>query len=419
MNIIKLILMFKRQNVIKNKNNKILNIKKFEISKKLYIIFLFLIIIYMYFFDSVTSLFFSKEEKELKYDWRKNTQNLIDKQISILNGQLFEEFERDYNRCKFYFALQDYDEKGNLTYKNEMKEQLIQKFSNRYEKDFRYVKNIAVNRPFSFGNQIIAINNIIYYCEILGIKNIYFNSKVDFYLKNDTITDKVHIWIIPEDKYDCSSRETYCGELFVNFFFPVEFKPKRRSLILKDEIKRNLPQVKINKDDLYIYIRAGDSFYSNVRNGYIPSPYCFYERIITKFKFNDIYIISIDDKHPAIGKLISNFPKIKHQKNSVKTDIALLMNAYNLANSMSSFTQSAISFNDNLENLFDYEAYKASEALLHFHYDIDKLNKKFNVYRMKPSENYLRNIYNWCNTQEQRQLILEENCINDFVKTIY
>ena len=130
-------------------------------------------------------------------------------------------------------------------------------------------------------------------------------------------------------------------------------------------------------------------------------------------------MVSIDDKHPAIGKLMSTFPKIKHQLKNVKTDIALLMNAYNLANSMSSFTQVAISFNDNLENLFDYEAYKASEALLHFHYDIDKLNKKFNVYRMKPSENYLRNIYNWCNTEEQKKLILEENCINDLIKTIY
>ena len=373
----------------------------------------------MYIFVSGNFLLFSKKENESNYDWRKNTQELIDKQISILNGILFQEFQDDYNNCKFYFTFRDYDEKGNLTYKNEMKEQLIQKFSNRYEKDFRYVKNIAINKPFSFGNQISAINNIIYYCEILGIKNIYFNSKEDFYLKNDTVTDKIHIWIIPEDKYDCSSKETFCGQLFINFFYPVEFKPKRRSLILKDEIKRNLPQVKINKDDLYIYIRAGDSFYSNVRNGYIPSPYCFYERIITKFKFNDIYIISIDDKHPAIGKLMSTFPKIKHQSKNVKTDIALLMNAYNLANSMSSFTQAAISFNDNLENLFDYEAYKASEALLHFHYDIDKLNRRFNVYRMKPSENYLRNIYNWCNTQEQRKLILEENCINDFVKTIY
>ena len=410
---------FKRKNVTRNKKHKKSDIKKKKISKILYIIFLFLINIYMYIFVSGNFLLFSKKENESNYDWRKNTQELIDKQISILNGKLFEEFERDYNRCKFYFTFRDYDEKGNLTYKNEMKEQLIQKFSNRYEKDFRYVKNIAINKPFSFGNQISAINNIIYYCEILGIKNIYFNSKEDFYLKNDTVTDKIHIWIIPKDKYDCSSKETFCGQLFINFFYPVEFKPKRRSLILKDEIKRNLPQVKINKDDLYIYIRAGDSFYSNVRNGYIPSPYCFYERIITKFKFNDIYIISIDDKHPAIGKLMSTFPKIKHQSKNVKTDIALLMNAYNLANSMSSFTQVAISFNDNLENLFDYEAYKASEALLHFHYDIDKLNRRFNVYRMKPSENYLRNIYNWCNTQEQRQLILEENCINDFVKTIY
>ena len=410
---------FKRKNVTRNKKHKKSDIKKKKISKILYIIFLFLINIYMYIFVSGNFLLFSKKENESNYDWRKNTQELIDKQISILNGKLFEEFERDYNRCKFYFTFRDYDEKGNLTYKNEMKEQLIQKFSNRYEKDFRYVKNIAINKPFSFGNQISAINNIIYYCEILGIKNIYFNSKEDFYLKNDTVTDKIHIWIIPEDKYDCSSKETFCGQLFINFFYPVEFKPKRRSLILKDEIKRNLPQVKINKDDLYIYIRAGDSFYSNVRNGYIPSPYCFYERIITKFKFNDIYIISIDDKHPAIGKLMSTFPKIKHQSKNVKTDIALLMNAYNLANSMSSFTQVAISFNDNLENLFDYEAYKASEALLHFHYDIDKLNRRFNVYRMKPSENYLRNIYNWCNTQEQRRLILEENCINDFVKTIY
>jgi hypothetical protein len=31
-------------------------------------------------------------------------------------------------------------------------------------------------------------------------------------------------------------------------------------LILKEEIKNNLQKLKINKEDLYIYIRAGDSF---------------------------------------------------------------------------------------------------------------------------------------------------------------
>ena len=70
----------------------------------------------------------------------------------------------------------------------------------------------------------------------------------------------------------------------------------------------------------------------------------------TKFKFNDIYIISVDNKSPVIEKLLKNFPNIKHKLNPIKLDIAMLVNAYNLANSVSSFTQAAISFNDNLEN---------------------------------------------------------------------
>ena len=97
----------------------------------------------------------------------------------------------------------------------------------------------------------------------------------------------------------------------------------------------------------------------------------------------------------------------------------MLINAYNLVNSVSSFTQATISFNDNLENLFEYEVYKIIASILHFHYDIDKLNKRFNVYRMKPSENYFVKMYRWKNTDEQRKLLFEEKCKIDFVKTKY
>ena len=187
---------------------------------------------------------------------------------------------------------------------------------------------------------------------------------------------------------------------------------------MKNEIHKNLPQIKVNKNDLYIYIRAGDSFHKN-GNEYSPSPYCFYERVITKFKFNDIYLISKDDESPIIGRLISNFPNIKHKLNDLKLDIAMLVNAYNFVNSVSSFTQATISFNDNLQNLFDYEIYKVMAGIYHYHYDIDKLNKRFNIYRMKPSENYFRKMYRWKNTEEQRNLLFEENCINDFIKTEY
>ena len=191
---------------------------------------------------------------------------------------------------------------------------------------------------------------------------------------------------------------------------------KRRSLILKDELKRFLPKVKLNKKDLIIYIRSDDSFGPKGCE-YTPCPFCFYEKIIKKFEFKDIYIIAKNDKSPVIGKLLSKFRKIKYQLNSVEYALSILCNAYNLANSVSSFTQAAIAFNDNLKNLFEYEIYKISTALLHYHFDIDKLSKKFNVYRMKPSENYFKKLYSWKNTDEQRKLIFDEKCKYDFNKT--
>ena len=345
-----------------------------------------------------------------------NVNELINKHLSVLTGQECDELKRDIGKVQTYMNLKDYDEKENSNNSAEIKEKFIQKFSAKCHKDFRYVKNVVVMKSFCFGNQMIALNNIIYYCEMLGIKNLYLNSQYDFYIKNDIITDKIHISVKSNDSFNCMDKDTFCGQLIGDFYYPEYVRPKRRALILKDEIIKNLPQVQLNKDDLYIYIRAGDLFNPNI-NGYTPAPYCFYERVITKFKFNDIYIISVDDKNPVIGKLISNFPNIKHKFNDVKLDIATLVKAYNLANSVSSFSQVSISFNDNLENLFEYEIYKTYAAILHFHYDIDKLNKKFNIYRMKPSENYFRRMYKWENTEEQRKLLLDENCPNDFIKT--
>ena len=204
----------------------------------------------------------------------------------------------------------------------------------------------------------------------------------------------------------------------LGFFFPIIIKSERRSLILKEEIKRNLPKIKVNKDDLYIYIRSGDSFKIG-GNHYPPSPYCFYQKVIDNFKFNDIYLVSQDDKSPIIGKLLTDYPKIKHKLNSKEIDIATLMNAYNFVNAVSSFSLAAITFNDNLINLFEYEQYQLGQAIIHFHYDIDKLDRIFNIYRMKPSDEYYVKMFAWENTDEQRKLLFEENCKYDFIKTKY
>ena len=182
--------MYKRKNEkrikISKKFKNYINLKKYKrikrynksrlykkkLFKLLFIIFLLFINIYLYYYISKNILIISEEGNELNYDWRKNAKKLIAKQVSILNGQLFQEFQEEIDKCKFYFDFRDYDEKGNLTYKNEIKEELIKIYSIRYNKDFRYIKNIAVNEPFCFGNQMAAINNLVYYCEILEIKNI-------------------------------------------------------------------------------------------------------------------------------------------------------------------------------------------------------------------------------------------------------
>ena len=126
--------------------------------------------------------------------------------------------------------------------------------------------------------------------------------------------------------------------------------------------------------------------------------------------------MSVDDKSPIIGKLMSDYPQIIHEFHSAAEDIATLMNAYNLVNSVSSFAQAAISFNDNILNLWEYDIYKFNDKLYHFHHDLDKLDRTFNIYKMKPSENYSIEMFNWRNEEYQKHLMLEEKCKYDFVE---
>ena len=95
------------------------------------------------------------------------------------------------------------------------------------------------------------------------------------------------------------------------------------------------------------------------------------------------------------------------------------MNAYNLVNSVSSFSYAAINFNDNLINLFEYDFCPLREKIIFFHFDIDLLDRRFYIYRMKPSEEYFRKMFAFKNTDKQRKLLFEENCKYDIIKTKY
>ena len=88
---------------------------KKKLYKLLFIIFLLFINIYFYYFISNNIFINSEEGNESNYDWRKNVQKFIDKQVSILKGQFCREFQSELNKCKSYFNLRDYDEKGKIT----------------------------------------------------------------------------------------------------------------------------------------------------------------------------------------------------------------------------------------------------------------------------------------------------------------
>ena len=297
------------------------------------------------------------------------------------------------------------------------KKLLKDKFSEKFKKNISLVQNIFITKGGCFGNQICCLNNIIFYSEILGIKNLYLNSNIDYlYIKDKVTTDKINVELKQSDQINCQSENTICGHIYFDFFYPLVFKPTARAIILKNEIKRNLPKVNIDENDLYIHIRSGNVFEKN-GNSYSPPPYCFYQKVLNNFKFRKIYLMSMDDKSPIIGKLMSDYPNIIHEFHSTGEDIATLMNAYNLVNSISSFSQEAIFFNDNINNLWEYDFYKITEKIFHFHHDFEKLNREFNIYKMKPSENYVKEMFNWRNEEYQKKLMLDEVCKYDFIKT--
>jgi len=391
---------------------------KFRCFKFLFIFILIIIFNHFYLYKFIGTIYLS-QKIEIKNNWIKlNTTEIFKKYLTIFQETYDKEVKIHFDKLKHCFSLKVIDDnKNNSSFNIDDKEKLISKFNKKYKKNFNNVKNIFIDDAFNFGNRIIALNNIIYYSEVLGIKNIYLNSAYNWFIKKEIVTDRINISLLNISEINCISSETFCGHNY-DFFFPIYLKPHRRTTILKEEIKKNLPKVKTSEDSLYIYIRSGDSF-NPKGNQYTPAPYCFYQRILSKFKFNHIYLLSVDDKSPIINKLLSEYPKIIHQLNSMEIDLSLLCNAYNLVNSVSSFSQAAIFFNDNLINLFEYEIYKLGEKIYHLHYDIDKLDKNFTIYRMKPSENYDIKMFIWKNTETQRKLLFEEKCKYDFIKTIY
>ena len=315
-----------------------------------------------------------------------------------------------------YLILKDISLFANDSMVNEEKRHFFKFLSQETGRKIKFVDTIFFSVQRRFGNALSNLNKLIFYCEIIGCKRIILDNKIYWFIKRKiVINKKITISVANRFKFIKSNSTIlyFNSSRIYNYFYKI--KPEIKINYLKFEIIKNLPKVKLSNDSLFIHFRSGDIFNKKYNRWYSQPPLCFYKKILNNYNYNEIYIISKDNNNPVIQKLINNYPNIKYLKNNLKGDISYLINAFNIVASISSFLISIIQLNFNLNNLWDYNIYKVLEKLRHFHYDLYKLpDKNFTLYRMEPSNNYIKLMYRWKCKRKQKKLMLKEKCINSF-----
>ena len=105
-----------------------------------------------------------------------------------------------------------------------------------------------------FRNQLILIYKVNFYCQILRCQKIILEKHHNWFIKNTIINKKFKMKIEIAEENNIKEFGTLIDGTS-NFFYYSKYKqPVYRVDLLKDEIFKNLPQVSIDINDLYIYI---------------------------------------------------------------------------------------------------------------------------------------------------------------------
>ena len=323
-------------------------------------------------------------------------------------------------RFKNFYFLPEYTD--DPISRNIFKNKFLSFFSRYKKRPTNKIETFFLSDNYFFGNNVIIMNNAIFYCEILGCNKIILNDRRTNrkWLINNTIyIEKLNITIEKGHKVNCSEDTVFCPSLGTwDGFKPIIVKAQIRIQYIKDEIIRNIPKVITEPKDLYIHIRGGDIFkLKKPSHYYAQPPLCFYEKIINNNKFKHIYIISMDRRNVVLTALIDKYKYIIFERNDYTYDLSLLINAFNIVASVSSFVISAIKFNDNLKELWEYDIYRLSEKFSFLHHHVYKLDIKYTIHTMKPSDVYADQMFIWLNNENQLKLMIEETCPYDFVLT--
>jgi len=339
----------------------------------------------------------------------------IENEVIIENKMALGRKERDDNEYKAFLNYKDRpkDPRDPLFLKE--KDDIFSKYSYNVDEKVKSGMTIFNDLNYSFGNQLLIFNKLIYYCEIIKCKNIILDKNNALYIKKKIFYKKYNLTIKVREK---KSHDYKLSNLDYYFYYTTyNLKLENRFNVFKNEILNNLPKINIDINELYIHIRSGDIFL-NRNPDYAPDygqpPLCFYEKIIKENNFSKIYIISQDRGNPVIDKLINKNKNIIYNQNSIEIDIALLSYAYNIVGSISSFLISIIKLNNNLKYFWEYDIYLTSLKVPHLHHSIYNFTRNYTIFQMKPSKLYKNEMIIWQCSDYQLNLMINDTCPYNF-----
>lgn len=226
--------------------------------KKKCFLLLFSIIIYI-----IIYLYNQNKNNELKRKFDElapSQQEFINKYISKISAKYKLEKEQEKFKLISLLSLINFSEITKDTLKYQLKQKLLKELQiNHKNKNFSKIKSVFVEKSFNFGNSVVLLNNLLYYCEILNITNIYLNSKRIWPIFENITTNSFNISLIPKKNLNFKDESITIFDKKLVYFQKI-IKQEIRIDKLKFEIKKNLPRIELNSNDLFIHIRSGDIF---------------------------------------------------------------------------------------------------------------------------------------------------------------
>ena len=337
--------------------------------------------------------------------------NNINNNNSTLKNQYHIQLEKVFDKYKN--ELND-EEKKNL------KKDILDGFSSLFRRKFTKIDTIIFDKRMNTGNALFAINNYIYFCEILGCKKIYLSKKYWFIKKpiydkeleitigpfnKETYDEESTIYIKEETSFDDAIKE------FHNKFIPV------RTYILKDEIISNTKLKNMNDQDLIINIRSGEDVFSPKSyspESYHQPPLCFYQTIIETFNFTNIYIVANGMENPVINEILKLYDNAKYINGTEEDHAGMILSAKNLVIGTSSFAIELMKFNDNLKNIFFYDIIDDGDKNSWHFTEKHWRPLKYNIFVMNPTKEYVKIMDPWKKQEIQFKQMINEKCNKKF-----